>query len=192
MDTRQKEDLLVQTLLDWGAFRAAVVPVEKIEFEPAFRKLCESNACGMYGRSWMCPPHVGPVDELIANARRYRRALVYQTVDTLEDSYDFEGMMAAGQRMNELAQKVRSSLTDLFGAKALYLGAGGCRMCPVCAKREDKPCRFPDKALASLEAYGVNVSRLAELAGMKYINGQDTVTYFGAVLFCEEDAECPA
>ena len=29
----------------------------------------------------------------------------------------------------------------------------------------------------------MNVSRLAELAGMKYINGQDTVTYFGAVLF---------
>ena len=125
MDTRQKEELLVRTLLDWGAFRAAVVPVEKIEFEPAFRKLCESNACGMYGRSWMCPPHVGPVEELIARARRYRRALVYQTVDALEDSYDFEGMMAAGQRMNELARKVRGGLPGLFGQNALYLGAGG-------------------------------------------------------------------
>lgn len=192
MDTRQKEELLVRTLLDWGAFRAAVVPVEKIEFEPAFRKLCESNACGMYGRSWMCPPHVGPVEELIARARRYRRALVYQTVDALEDSYDFEGMMAAGQRMNELARKVRGGLPGLFGQNALYLGAGGCRVCPMCAEQEGKPCRFPEKALASLEAYGVNVSRLAELAGMKYINGQDTVTYFGAVLFDEEDAECPA
>lgn len=190
MSTQQTEDLLVHTLLGWGAFRAAVVPVEKIEFEPAFRKLCESNACGMYGRSWMCPPHVGPVDGLIARARRYRRALVYQTVDTLEDSYDFEGMMAAGQRMNELAQKVRSSLPVPFGKEALYLGAGGCRVCPVCAKQEEKPCRFPEKALASLEAYGVNVSQLAALAGMKYINGPDTVTYFGAVLF-EEDAECP-
>jgi hypothetical protein len=37
--------------------------------------------------------------------------------------------------------------------------------------------------MPSLEAYGVNVSGLASVAGMKYINGQDTVTYFGAVLF---------
>lgn len=178
---REKE--LEQTLLSWGAYRASVIPVEIIEFEPEFRKLCESNACGMYGRSWMCPPCVGEVDELIAKAKTYRRALVYQTVDTLEDSYDFEGMMEAGRRMNELAQRVRSELAEAFGPDALHLGAGGCRVCSVCAKREDKPCRFPEKALASLEAYGMNVSRLAELAGMKYINGQDTVTYFGAVLF---------
>jgi hypothetical protein len=38
-------------------------------------------------------------------------------------------------------------------------------------------------AVASLETYGVNVSKLAPAAGMKYVNGQDTVTYFGAVLF---------
>lgn len=179
----KSETELVQTLLDWGAYRAGVVPVANIEFEPEFRKMCESNACGMYGKSWMCPPCVGPVDELIARAKGYRWALVYQTVDNLEDSYDFEGMMAAGQRMNELTQRVRAELADEFGPDALHLGAGGCRLCPVCAKREDKPCRFPDKALASLEAYGMNVSRLAELAGIKYINGQDTVTYFGAVLF---------
>ena len=37
--------------------------------------------------------------------------------------------------------------------------------------------------MRSLEAYGIHVSKLAETAGMKYINGQNTVTYFGAVLF---------
>ncbi len=174
---------LIQTLLEWGAHRAGLVEVERIEFEPEFRKMCEANACGMYGRSWMCPPSVGPVDELIAKAKTYRWALVYQTVDDLEDSYDFEGMMAAGKRMNALTQRVRSELADTFGPDALHLGAGGCRVCEVCAKREDKPCRFPEKALASLETYGMNVSKLAELAGMKYINGQNTVTYFGAVLF---------
>lgn len=174
---------LVRTLTDWGAYRAALIPVTRIEFEPEFRKLCEQNSCGMYGRSWMCPPCVGPVDELIARAKSYRTALIYQTVDSLEDSYDFEGMMAAGRRMNALAQRIRTELADAFGPDVLYLGAGGCRVCEVCAKREDKPCRFPDKALPSLEAYGMNVSRLAQIAGMKYINGQNTVTYFGGVLF---------
>lgn len=177
------EERLIQTVLDWGAGRAAVVPVEQIPFEPEFRKLCASNACGMYGRSWMCPPCVGPVEELIERARTYDRALVYQTVSELEDSYDFEGMMEAGKRMNQLTRKIRDELGEALGPDALHLGAGGCRVCPVCAKQEDQPCRFPDKAISSLEAYGMNISRLAELAGMKYINGQDTVTYFGAVLF---------
>lgn len=180
-----------QCLLAWGACRVGIVPVEKIEFTPVFRKMCESNACGMYGRSWMCPPCVGPVEELIAKARTYRKALVYQTVDALEDSYDFEGMMEAGRRMNDLTQRIRSELGQQFGAGALHLAAGGCRLCPVCAKQTDEPCRFPDKALASLEAYGINVSSLAALAGMKYINGPDTVTYFGAVLFDRREEGAP-
>ena len=39
--------------------------------------------------------------------------------------------------------------------------------------------------MASLETYGIAVSELAALAGMNYINGSDTVTYFGAVLYKE-------
>ena len=42
-----------------------------------------------------------------------------------------------------------------------------------------------DLAMSSLEAYGINVSVLAPQAGMKYINGINTVTYFGAVLLGE-------
>lgn len=178
-------DELTEKLRSWGAYRAAVIPMEMVEFETEFRQMCQSNACGMYGRSWMCPPDVGDIEELIDHAKRYQRMLVYQTVDTLEDSYDIEGMLAAGQRINALTQRVRTELGGYFGPDAVYLGEGGCRICRVCAKREGKPCRFPDRALASLEAYGVNVSRLAELAGMKYINGPNTVTYFGAVLFCD-------
>ena len=176
---------LLREILALGADKAGAVPVEEIDFEPSFRSLCESNACGMYGRSWMCPPHVGKVEDLIAQAKAYRTALVYQIVDTLEDSYDFEGMMEAGQKMNDLTQRVRDELKDEIDPNSLLLGAGGCRLCPVCAKREDKPCRFPDKALASLEAYCISVSDLAASCGMKYINGQNTVTYFGAVMFNE-------
>ena len=58
-------------------------------------------------------------------------------------------------------------------------------MCEVCGKRTGEPCRFPQKAIGSLEAYGINVSLLAKESGMNYINGADTVTYFGAVFFRE-------
>lgn len=181
---------LKQFLLDAGAHKVGVVAVSDMDFEPEFRKLCESNACGMYGRSWMCPPLVGDVEELIARLKAYRWAVVYQTVDALEDSYDFEGMMEAGKKMNDLTGRVRQMLLSQGGPSPLLLGAGGCRVCQRCAKLTDEPCRFPEKAIASLEAYGINVSVLASQAGMKYINGVNTVTYFGTVFLPPEDSPC--
>lgn len=166
-----------------GAKAAALIAVEDISFDTSFRSMCASNACGNYGRSYMCPPDIGEIETLIREAKSYSYALVYQTVGLLEDSYDFEGMMEAGQRHNDLAQNVRNLFEQECGKKALHLGAGGCRLCPVCGKKTGEPCRFPDRAMSSLEAYGVNVSELAAQCGMRYINGENTVTYFGAVLF---------
>ena len=108
--------------------------------------------------------------------------MVYQTVNKLEDSYDFEGMMEAGRRHNKLAQEIADWAAGQKFSRWLQLGAGGCHLCETCAKRINEPCRHPGLALRSLEAYGVDVSKLAEASGMKYINGQDTVTYFGALL----------
>ena len=169
-----------------GAYRAAVIPIAAVETDASFRAMCASNACGNYGRNWMCPPDAGEIEALMAALRTYAYVLVYQTVSELEDSYDFEGMMEAGAAHNRLMAALREELKAESLPRVLHLGAGGCRMCEVCAKRTGEPCRKPDLAVASLETYGVNVSKLATAAGMRYINGQDTVTYFGAVLFDTE------
>ena len=81
---------------------------------------------------------------------------------------------------------VRQKLDELDIRRRLLLGAGGCRICQRCAKESGQACRYPEQALSSLEAYGINVSVLAPMAGMKYINGPDTVTFFGAVLLGEK------
>ena len=183
METNALFDRLTALALSLGAFRAAVIPVTDVETDASFRDLCASNVCGNYGRNWMCPPDAGDIHDLMAELRTYTYMLVYQTVTALEDSYDFEGMMDAGVAHNRLMVELRRGIDALALPRVLHLGAGGCRMCEVCAKRTGEPCRHPDLAVASLETYGVNVSRLAPAAGMKYINGKDTVTYFGAVLF---------
>lgn len=164
-----------------GANKAEAVPVKEIRTDSSFRALCEANACGNYGRNYMCPPYVGSIDELIQRLYGYEAALVYQTVSPLGDSFDFEGMMEAGRRHNELGQKLWD-MTDSLGLKALHLGAGGCRLCEICAIQRGSPCRHPARAMASLEAYGIDATELAALAGMRYINGRNTVTYFGVVL----------
>ena len=176
-------DEMITLALSLGAYKASVIPVTEVETDPSFRDLCASNACGNYGRNWMCPPDAGDIHDLIDRLRTYNYMLVYQTVSELEDSYDFEGMMDAGVAHNSLMVAMRQKLADFPLSRVLHLGAGGCRMCEVCAKRTGEPCRHPEGAVASLETYGVNVSKLAPAAGMKYINGKDTVTYFGAMLF---------
>jgi predicted metal-binding protein len=89
-------------------------------------------------------------------------------------------MVEAGKRNGDVIKKVNRAL---LGSGALVLGAGGCPLCEECTAKVNQPCRFPDQAVTSLEAYGINVSTTAGKAGMKYINGANTVTYFGAILF---------
>lgn len=176
-------EALQKVMKEMGALNTGEVNVSKISFIAEFRKACESNACGMYGKCWTCPPCVGEIDELIAKAKEYKTAIVYQTVHEIEDSYDFEGMQEGGDIHNKLTHTINEYIVaNLPKTEVLHLSAGGCRLCKKCAKRDDLPCRFPEKAVASLESYGVAVSELASLADMKYINGQNTVTYFGAVL----------
>ena len=129
------EQKLIDLALSLGAYQAAVIPVSRIHFDKSFRSLCESNACGNFGMCWMCPPDVGDIVKLIDEAKTFQSALAYQTVGELADGYDIEGMLEAGNRHNRLAQKISGAFASLPFGKTLHLGAGGCRVCPVCAKR---------------------------------------------------------
>jgi predicted metal-binding protein len=167
-----------------GAGPTGLVDVADIVFRTEFRKLCEANRCGSYGRGWMCPPAVGDIEVLIGEVRRRSRALVFTTVSRLSGSYDWRGMMAAGERFGRLVSGISVEAgRALAGRDALVLGAGPCKVCPECAHRISEPCRHPDRAVMSLEANGVDVSQLAKLTGLKYNNGPGTVTYFGAIFF---------
>lgn len=178
MDDRE----LIDAALKRGANAAAVIKVSDIPFRREFRDACAQNTCGRYGACWMCPPDVGDIDEMISRAKGYEHAFIFQYVGELEDSFDIEGMQDAAKTHNDMIQALVSELGGRLG-KFIKLGAGACQNCERCARRDDLTCRFPEKAIASLESYGVAVSELAALCGMQYINGQNTVTYFGGFLY---------
>lgn len=133
----------------------------------------------------MCPPEIGEISSLIAQACSYPQGLLYQTVGTLEDSFDIEGMFASGAEHACVSQRLQKEADLLITNPFLHLSCGGCHLCPVCAKKTGDPCRHPRQALPPLEGYGVDVYRTAAAAGLPYIHGPNTVTYFGMILFSE-------
>lgn len=165
-----------------GAYKAFVITTDNIPFDEELRSYCEANICGNYGKNYACPPKVGDSKELIVKAKSYKKALVFQTVSRIKDSFDFDGMKKAASKHSNIADSINKDITKQF-KNYLQLTAGECTVCETCAMVDGKLCRFPDKAISSLEAYCMNVSTLAERCNMKYINGQNTVTYFGAFLF---------
>ena len=177
------EEKLVSAALEAGAHKAVIFPAEKIVLSGVFRDICKSNQCGKYGKCWVCPPELPDADEVMATIQSYDRVLWYQTVSSIEDSFDIEGMIEAGKNHVALSQRLRDMVADSLPENALHLSCGGCRLCPVCAKAEGRPCRMPEKAMSSLEGYCVDVYNTTKDTQLKYINGQNTVTYFGAILF---------
>ena len=71
---------------------------------------------------------------------------------------------------------------ERVGHHYLLLSNEGCGRCSQCTW-PDAPCRFPEKLHHSLEGYGFIVSELANLAGIPYNGGPNTVTFFGALLY---------
>ena len=136
----------------------------------------------MYGRCWMCPPDIGIVEPLMEKVRSYKHGLLYQTISEIEDSFDFEGMQEAGQRHVIVSQRLEAFLM-LELKDHLHLSCGGCRLCERCAKLDGLPCREPERAMPSMEGYGIDVYSTCKPTELKYINGANTVTYFGIVLY---------
>lgn len=178
---------VISATLEVGFSGAEIIPVGKISLSAEFREACAVNRCGVYGKCWMCPPDVGDIYELMAKVGEYSHGLLYQLISPLEDSYDIEGMTAARKAHSRLGRELYRQLRPMLPQNSLHLSCGGCGVCKRCSKLDGEPCRFPEEATPSLEAYGVNVSETVKGTSLKYINGANTVTYFGLILFREEN-----
>ncbi|OLN25710.1 hypothetical protein DSOL_5246 [Desulfosporosinus metallidurans] len=44
-------------------------------------------------------------------------------------------------------------------------------------------CKFPDKAVSSVEANGIDVMALVKSSGIPYNNGKNTVSFVALILF---------
>ena len=170
-----------EQLLRTGITAFGTMSPEDIVFAQEIRDICAGNGCRNYGKTWACPPYHGTVEECRLRCLSYDHALVFQTVYSIEDSFDYEGMVAAGRDFKKVTERLYELVRPVL-SRFLLLSNEGCGRCEKCTC-PDAPCRFPEKLFPAVEGYGIYVNKLAESAGLKYINGKNTVTYFGMLLY---------
>lgn len=107
--------------------------------------------------------------------------LLFSKKYELEDSFDFESMTAGLMDFKHTVDGFQQKINDIIPSY-LLLSNEGCGRCAECTY-PNASCRFPHLLHHSLEGYGFIVKELADEAGIRYNNGLNTVTYFGALLF---------
>lgn len=172
---------LIERMKKIGFTEVAEVNVKDLVPMPEIRQMCAADRCGAYGHKWSCPPYCGTLEECTERIQARQNGIIMTTATQLEDSFDYEGMQEGGCRHQkqflQAVEELRPEYPDL-----LPLGAGGCRNCETCTC-PDEPCRFPDKMMVPMEAYGLFVSDVCRRNGVKYNNGEATVTYVSCILF---------
>ena len=163
-----------------GFDAAVALDPQKLVAREDVRAMCAEDKCGAYNKNWTCPPAVGTVEACQLKMRQYKSGILLQTVGHARKAVDSKCYRETEQRHRKsfyaLAEAIRTAHPD-----ALCLGAGGCRVCKQCAYPE--PCRAPEKAVSSMEGYGLFVTQVCRDAGVAYHHGDKTVTYTACVLF---------
>lgn len=174
-----------EALKSCGFHQWGNISTDSLKYYPEIRAICESNSCKGYGSTWACPPAVGTVDECRQRISQFENMLVFTGCFEIEDSFDFEGM---GEGLRSFKAMVDKLSAALEGADCLILSNEGCGRCKECTYPH-KPCRFPKLLHHSLEGYGFVVNELAQAANIKYNNGPNTVTFFGAIVYGRKGAQ---
>lgn len=150
-----------------------------LEARKDVRDMCSADKCRAFGKNWSCPPYCGTVEECQQEMRRYSHGILLQTVGHMTKTIDSKCYRDTERRHLEnfyaFADLVRKKIPQ-----TLCLGAGGCRICKTCAYPES--CRFPEKAISSMEGYGLFVTQVCRDCSIPYHYGDMTITYTSCVL----------
>ena len=171
---------LVKEAIETGFSQAGELNLSALVFMPEVREMCNADRCRHFGKNWRCPPGCGSIEEASKRAAGYSFGLIVQTIGKMEDDFDYETIQAtSGKHKKDFAvliEKLKKRYDNI-----LPMGAGSCEICETCTY-PDAPCRFPEKSISSMEAYGLWVSKVCELSGISYNNGKATITFTSCYL----------
>lgn len=163
--------------------QSAFVDVRDIPFTEKAASYCKANLCGRYGKSWSCPPALGDFNTLMTGALKYNKAFVFSHKGYIESFSDEKAMDSLRDETMEILFTFCERLKEK-NIGHLALGCGSCNFCKECTYPHS-PCRYPEKAIPPMEAYGIDVAALCEKTGMSYMAEDNEVTFFCMILYKE-------
>ena len=170
----------IQHAKELGFDEASTIKPRILQSREDVRGMCAADKCGAYGKNWTCPPACGTLEQCQKKMNSYHNGLLLQTVGHMTKDIDSRCYRETEKKHNEALRVLWQTIKNHY-PEALCLGAGGCRICKKCTYPE--PCRFPDKAMPSMEAYGLFVTQVCKDAGIDYHHGERTITYTACILF---------
>ena len=163
-----------------GFSHVALLKSDSIELMPEVREMCKNDICHMYAKRWSCPPGCGDLEVCRKKIEKYREGIIVQTVGKLEDPLDGETMMETEAVHKQNFYEFEKVLRERWPGM-LPIGAGCCTKCKTCTY-PDAPCRFPEQAFSSMEAYGMLVTQVCQANGLEYYYGPCTIAYTSCYL----------
>ena len=172
------KDALVSGALSLGFSYAVLMDDLRLENEAGLRAYCNPEACPNHGMNWVCPPGCGSLEECAGRVAGYSRGILLQSVTDV--GLAFSDYKALSRRHNlRLRELIENHCGG--GGDVLALTSGGCIFCDKCAYPE--PCVKPALRMHSLSAYGVDVGKLCEKAGLAYSFRPGRIYNVALVLF---------
>ena len=163
-----------------GFDAAASIDPQRLTAREDVRAMCAADKCGAYNKNWTCPPACGTVEECQTRMQSFENGILLQSIGHMTKAIDSKCYRETERRHMKsfyaLAEEIRKEYPN-----ALCLGAGGCRVCKQCAYPEE--CRFPEKAMSSMEGYGLFFTQVCRDAGIPYHYGDRTITYSACILY---------
>lgn len=134
-----------------------LVPYENKQY---ISKLC--TACPTYGKKWSCPPHSPALSDLDLSAYPHAALVLFWCeLDQYDHAKtDYIKVKAANSVLKSRMDRFMRKMEDCLGG--VLLSNGTCKLCRPCSGLAGQPCKRPEKMRFSMEALGLDVSRITE------------------------------
>jgi predicted metal-binding protein len=153
-----------------GAIEAALIPVSEIEVSDNLASICRYPGCHNYGASPGCPPNVEGPNAFREWLKEAEKTIFIKIEVPMESLLSFE-CREIMRLLHEVVADIEQEAVSEGYIKSKGFAGGSCKElfcgtytdCNVLERKSD--CRNPGRPRPSMSGFGVNVTKLKDLAG---------------------------
>lgn len=161
---------LIRLACRLGASDARIIPSSDISVEDDLANLCIEPQCENYGLAASCPPYVSGPSGFRELLKNFEQAMVFKIEVPSEFLFSSE-RQEIFRLLHEIAATIEQSAIQMGYRHSKAYAGGSCKRlfcedhaeCRVLG--EGGECRNPEYARPSMSGFGIDVSKLMQVAG---------------------------